>query len=109
MKKINITQPDSEYITGLRVEMPQPIRAVVTLVYPRQNPLEEIEIDLEDIRAADSILVRYDFDRDGWVILQASKFEWDADDSICDPDWQEVAFIQAWARLRKEITNESNH
>ena len=55
-------------------------------------------IGLMDVRAADSIRVSYDKERDGWVIEQASKFEWDADDDVCDPDWQEVAFVRAWAR-----------
>ncbi len=51
--------------------------------------IKEIEIGLEHVRAADSIRVRYDFDRDGYVILQSS----------ADPDdWQEVAFVQAWGR-----------
>jgi gentisate 1,2-dioxygenase len=40
--------------------------------------------------------------RDGWAILQASTFEWSADDEVCDPDWQEVAFVQAWGREKKE-------
>lgn len=71
--------------------------------YPRADPPRKttIEISLSDVRAADSIRVRYDFDRDGWSILQASRFEWPADDPVCDADWQEVAFIQAWAREGK--------
>lgn len=55
------------------------------------------EIGLCDVRAADSIRVLYDFERDGWVIQQASRFSWDADEEI-DEDYQEVAFVQAWAR-----------
>ena len=49
-------------------------------------------------RAADSIRISYDSDRDGWAIEQASTFEWSANDNVCDQDWQEVAFIEAWAR-----------
>jgi len=70
----------------------------IDLIYPKCNKINKIEIGLEDVRAADSILIEYDFDRDGWSIKQASKFQWDKDDKICDPDWQEVAFVQAWAR-----------
>lgn len=55
-----------------------------------------IEIDLYDVRAADSIRIQYDFERDGYVILQASIFE--PEDDEMDEDWQEVAFIRAWAR-----------
>lgn len=75
----------------------------VELWYPRVNGNPEyIEIDLSDVRAADGIRVSYDFDRDGWRIEQASKFEFAAEDKVCDPDWQEVAFVQAWAR---EVTD----
>lgn len=59
-------------------------------------------IGLMDVRAADNIRVSYDKDRDGWKIEQASTFKWAADDKVCDPDWQEVAFIQAWARQKDD-------
>lgn len=73
----------------------------VELWYPRQSgEPHTVEIGLTDVRAADSIQIRYDFDRDGWAILQASTFAWDVNDSTCDPDWQEVAFVQAWARQK---------
>lgn len=72
----------------------------VSLWYPRNEDetVKYIECDLMDVRAADSIRVSYDFDRDGWKIEQASKFSWDVDDEVCDSDWQEVAFVEAWAR-----------
>jgi hypothetical protein len=79
----------------------------VTLNYPERDPSKttEIEIQLSDIRAAaDPIRVRYDFGRDGWVILQASKFEGESEDF--DMDWQEVAFVQAWGRCEDEKRNE---
>ena len=60
--------------------------------------IKSLVIGLMDVRATDGIKVEYDFARDGWVIKQASKFGWSGDDSVCDPDWQEVAFIQSWAR-----------
>lgn len=69
------------------------------LWYPRQDgQISAIEVGLVDVRAADSIRIHYDFERDGWVIQQASTFSWTADDEACDPDWQEVAFVQAWGR-----------
>jgi len=71
----------------------------VELNYPRlKGKATHVEIGLCDVRAADSIRVCYDFERDGWCIEQASKFSWLADDPVCDPDWQEVAFVQAWGR-----------
>lgn len=74
----------------------------VTLYYPRsENEPNKINIGLLDVRAADDLLIEYDFERDGYSIKQASTFVWDEDDYICDPDWQEVAFIKAWAREKK--------
>lgn len=71
--------------------------AHVELMYPRiDGKTDTVEVGLCDVRAADSIRIRYDFERDGWAIMQASTFEWPADDEECDADWQEVAFVQAW-------------
>jgi len=70
----------------------------VGLFYPRNTDVKAIHVGLMDVRAADDIRVEYDFDRDGWVIKQASIFMWEAGDEVLDSDWQEVAFIQAWGR-----------
>jgi hypothetical protein len=66
------------------------------LRYPRNagNPTE-VRVGLVDVRAADDLVLRYDFDRDGWAIFQ---------DESCETDWGfetvrelvEVAFIPAW-------------
>lgn len=75
----------------------------VTLMHPCINDgrPNTVEVDQISVRAADSIRVTYDYDRNGWSILQASVFEWDADDTERDGDWQEVAFIEAWGRERR--------
>lgn len=87
----------SEYDTGYRFQH-HGDRVIVDLVYPRSSGHpKEVEVGLEDTRAADSILISYDFERDGWSIKQDSKFEWPAEGPM-DHDWQEVAFIRAWAR-----------
>ena len=78
----------------------------IPLFDPRISRIKKIEISLISTRAADSILIEYDLDRDGWVVRQASVFSWAADDENCDSDWQEVAFIQAWARERPDIEKE---
>ena len=81
----------------------------IPLWYPRNSEIKKLEISLMDVRAADSITIEYDFVRDGWVIKQASKFEWEEDET-CDPDWQEVAFVQAWAREQKPVhANKTMH
>lgn len=74
------------------------------LWYPRNetSSVKSFVIGLSDVRAADGIRVSYDFDRDGWKIEQASTFSWECDDDVCDPDWQEVAFVQAWGREKPE-------
>lgn len=81
----------------------------INLWYPDvpDATIRKFVIGLVDVRAADSIRVSYDKQRDGWKIEQASTFEWDGDDKDCDPDWQEVAFVQAWAREKKRSTARS--
>ena len=76
----------------------------VEMEYPRNEDSKAkcIVVGLSDVRAADDILIEYDFERDGYVIKQASKFVWRADDPVCDQDWQEVAFVEAWAREDKD-------
>ena len=79
--------------------------ARITWLYPEISDRAKqnwLEIQLSHTRAADSIRIKYDSERDGWSIEQASIFEWEADDKVCDQDWQEVAFIQAWAREKNE-------
>lgn len=90
-----------DYEIGLRVQK-QDRRVIVDMIYPQLDNVNEVEVGLEDVRAADSILVRYDFDRDGWSIFQASTFEWEADDKEYDQDWQEVAFVQVWGRKKEK-------
>jgi len=72
----------------------------IDLWYPdvEAADVKMLTIGLMDVRASDDIRISYDKKRDGWKIEQASIFEWDFDDEICDPDWQEVAFIEAWKR-----------
>lgn len=65
------------------------------LWYPRigDNPTE-VRVGLVDVRAADDIVIRYDFDRDGWAILQ-DETRW-VDERIERVPLVEVAFIPAW-------------
>jgi hypothetical protein len=69
------------------------------LWYPNvnDNP-DRIEIGLMHVRSSDNISISYDFDRDGWVISQAVPTPWETNAYAHDPDWKEVAFVQAWAR-----------
>jgi len=70
----------------------------VSFWYPRiDGHVNTIEVDLVDVRAADSIRVTFDFDRNGWLISQPVF----SDDEEAEPEWQETAFLDA---LGKEQT-----
>lgn len=56
-----------------------------------------IELGLCHVRAADSIRIHYDFERNGYVIQQDAYANHDGW-SESKEDWQEVAFVGAWAR-----------
>ena len=57
-----------------------------------------VELGLVDEEhAADSIMVRFDFERDGWSIQQASQFPGPVDGTH-GREWAEVAFVKAWSR-----------
>jgi hypothetical protein len=75
----------------------------IDLWYPTHRSVKSFVVGLIDVRAADQIRISYDFERDGWKIEQASKFSWEVDDKVCDPDWQEVAFVEAWARKADDV------
>lgn len=68
----------------------------VKISYPRLRPeTAVVELDLEDVRAARSIRVTYDFARDGWSI-SAPNNPGDGEMSDLDEVWGEVAFVDAW-------------
>lgn len=82
----------------------------VELTYPPRGSANEPEkaeqiryvvVDQESVRASDGVRLWYDYERDGFVIEQASRFSWDSEEEANAPnaeDWQEVAFVQSWAR-----------
>ena len=76
----------------------------IPLWYPNHSKEKIIQVDLVDVRAADDIQISYDYVRDGWVIKQASVFEWDddtPDEDWCDSKWIEVSFIKAWSQDKR--------
>ena len=79
-------------IEGLRVAVyPKHSHvAVIDLQYPRNSPprVTTLEVGLEDVRAADSIQVSYDFDRDGWIVKQAGGWNRDQSKPGDQMDWQ---------------------
>jgi hypothetical protein len=65
--------------------------------YPRNNKIDTIEIGMCEVRAADDIRIKYDFERDGWVILQSRSYH-QIDENSYDyaEEWIESAFCPAW-------------
>lgn len=105
----NVSIIGGEVITDSAVNPPT---VHVELGYPGVPPkpgevrARHVQVGLMGVRAADDIRISYDKERDGWSIEQASMFSWPADDPICDEDWQEVAFVKAWAREEEATPNE---
>ena len=70
----------------------------VDLEYPRVQDSEakRVRISLTDVRSADDIIVEYDFDRDGWRIMQQAVAEGDDYEQAEAREWREVAYVEAW-------------
>jgi hypothetical protein len=77
----------------------KPKDIMVGLSYPRveTNP-DAVIVELEDVRAADSIKIQYDFERDGWIISQRKvTHPWISDSTYgYAEEWFEKAFLPAW-------------
>lgn len=76
----------------------------VELWYPRHRRAKSIRVGLMDVRAASDLVIRYDFDRDGWAISM--------DETVDRGSWMEtirenveVAFIPAWNEATPEGTS----
>lgn len=90
-------------IRGTEGDLITPTHEYIDWIYPEiydRSKQSTIQIGLSHTRAADDIRIKYDSERDGWIIEQAVVFE-DVDVDIYDPDWKEVAFIKAWARKKE--------
>lgn len=69
---------------------------LVAFWYPRTSGgANTIRVGLFDVRAADDLTIRYDFDRDGYSITREVKRQ---GDGYMEPmgEWREVAFVPAW-------------
>lgn len=68
----------------------------VDLSYPEIEPNPDaVRVGLEDVRAADDIMIRYDFDRDGYAITR-ERTRWVDQRIQRTGEVVEVAFIPAW-------------
>lgn len=66
--------------------------------YPRRNEIDTVEIGLCDVRSSDNIRIKYDFERDGWIILQPRGYHPKLSENSYDyaEEWIESAFCPAW-------------
>lgn len=71
----------------------KPINVNIDWMYPEiYENHSTLTIGMCHVRATDDIRIKYDSDRNGWIIEQASETE------DYDEDWQEVAFVESWGR-----------
>ena len=67
-------------------------------IYPREDDEPNVlRVGLEDVRVANDLIIRYDFDRDGWAIESPTRFSWPIDDEVLDEGIEEVAFLPAFS------------
>lgn len=66
-------------------------------IYPRLDGEPNVlRVGLEDVRVANDLIIRFDFDRDGWVIESPTVFSWPIADETLDEGIEEVAFLPAF-------------
>jgi len=67
----------------------------VDVWYPEQGKVPDVRIELMHVRAADVLIVRYDFERDGWSIRMDKTKDLGGLMTVIE-EAQEVAFVPAW-------------
>lgn len=68
------------------------------LWYPRTSTTpDRVSVELMDVRAANSIYIQYDFDRDGWAITMPLLDLVEDSTGAWHEVEKEVGFIPAWA------------
>ena len=68
----------------------------VELWYPRVRKAQSVRVSLFDVRAADDIVISFDFARNGWVIRMDSTHDDDSGIIKIVEEGVEVAFVPAW-------------
>lgn len=72
----------------------------VELEYPKTNTFDTVEVGVTAVRAVDGVRVRFDFDRDGFVITQPRRWYERSKEAPYElnlhEEWIEAAFCPAW-------------
>lgn len=80
--------------------MPNGELACVDLWYPRNDGnVKAIRLGLMDVRAADSLIISYDFERDGWRIGMDETRDMETYADVVREN-VEVAFVPAWNEVK---------
>lgn len=75
----------------------------VDLMYPRNDDgVSTVKVGLIDVRAADDLTIRYDFERDGYAITREVTRDGDGFMEGTG-EWREVAFIPAWTEAAESL------
>ncbi len=73
----------------------------VDLMYPRSQNPKRVEIELVDVRAADSLTVEFEFERDGWVLRMDRSRDRGSWMEVIE-EKVEVAFVPAWNEVESD-------
>lgn len=104
MEKIKI----EDWTKGVLINEYQEDTIDVELAYQRNKKIKYLTFGICDVRASDGIRISYDFDRDGYVIEQPTKLQWQLNDpNSGDMKWKETAFIQSWALEEEQEKNKN--
>lgn len=105
MSKQTLTE---SYTLGFRAETWDGQMVMCDLLYPRsEGHANSLQIGMECVRATDGFRTHYDFERDGWVILQQEAVHDANGTHVAEGDWREVCFLQSWALSSEEGSPEA--
>lgn len=76
-------------------------------IWPESEP-RYLRVDLMGVRAANTLVIHYDLERDGWVIQSPTKMAWYEGEDSTDEQLEEVAFVPAWSERAEAALEELN-
>jgi hypothetical protein len=67
-----------------------------------------VRVDLMDVRAANTLVIHYDLERDGWAIESPTKMGWEDGEDLYDERLEEVAFVPAYSAAAADEVDRIN-